>query len=188
MIWLRTDAQLRLVGASADWPAWARQYAPAAVVDGGIGHSLWDVIPDVPTREIVRSLLARVHEGHHAQLQYRYWSHDHCHDIAIHIDRCMPEGEGFIVSIVHLREALDAERPAPDPDDEPLIAMCAWCGRARGAGGEWVEFDEFVRQAGLFTEGHVPGITHGICDACSAAFPASRPRSERRPPSAAGTA
>lgn len=58
---------------------------------------------------------------------------------------------------------------------EPLVVVCAYCGRARSLGGEWVPTLEYMRD--YFDRSPWLIVSHGCCPAClETQMPKQRPR------------
>lgn len=166
----RIDRHDRIVSLSDTFSAWAAENGAAHLADGVVGRSLWEFVGDYQTREVYRTLIARVREGRDLGFPYR------CD--APHLRRFMrmtmwPDGEGgvwFESAILRVEPRAACWR-LPDAAEATgvLLPACAWCGRVAVEGG-WDEIEVAIARLDLFGDAPLPALTHGMCPTCYTAF------------------
>ena len=134
-----------------------------------LGQSVWDHVSDDTTRQVYRDLIAGVRRGRTVTFTYR------CDAPGLRRFMRMtmlPEPDGA-VGFDSIVERAEPRAPVPllaPPDDRPgsdVLRMCSWCKRVH-LDEAWREVEVAVERLGLFHGGPMPGLTHGMCEACYA--------------------
>jgi len=164
------DRQNRIVSLSDTWRTWAESNGAPHLADGVLGRSLWDFVGDYQTREVYRTLLARVRDGQQVRFPYRCDAPDLRRFMRMTMTS---DGEG---GVWFDSETLRTEpRPrcwrAPLPPEAPemLLRACGWCKRV-AVDGAWEEIEVAVARLDLFGGPATPALTHGMCPPCYEQF------------------
>lgn len=166
----RVDAHDRIAELGDTWSAWAVENGAPQLARGVVGRSLWEFVGDPHTREVYRTLLARVRGGLVVRFPYR------CD--APQMRRFMrmtltPDGEGgvwFDSETVRTEPRTPcwlAARPTETP--ATVRTVCGWCKRVAVDDG-WEEIEVAIARLDLFGDTGTPALSHGMCPACYATF------------------
>lgn len=156
------------------WDRFALANEGGAARSGSVlRRSLWSFIVDEITRELYRSLLARVRLlNREATFSLRCDSPSMRRLLEMRVLPLEDDAVEFRTRLLERqpRPAQPIASPSPPAHDarEPIRA-CGWCKKIFVDGG-WVEIEEAVRRLELFHRAPMPPITHGICDVCRQAM------------------
>ncbi|MEO8090873.1 MAG: hypothetical protein ABI703_11290 [Gemmatimonadales bacterium] len=136
-----------------------------------VGRPLWDFIGDMETTHIYRLLHQRVRtEGAPVRLCFR------CDAPALRrlleLEISLTDNQELAYHVRTIRRQERAPVPLLDPHrprSEQFVTICGWCKRVATPHG-WLEVEQAVAELSLFTEPHLPQLTHGICDQCNASL------------------
>lgn len=170
--WLDAKDKICFVNEAYDRFA-AANGGPAVASPAVLHQSIWNYITDSTTRQIYRNMLARVRAGRPIEFRIRCDSPAHRRLLQINVslnDKDLVVFRiGTIAEVTRPRVALlDAKRARSGE----LLRMCSWCNKVQ-LGGDWVEVGDAVVRLHLFEKGMLPGLTHGICEQCSASMMAA---------------
>jgi hypothetical protein len=158
-----------LTGFNDGWTTFAEENMGGALLPGLIrGRSLWDFISDPTTAHLYQAMMKRIRGGvPRIEFEIRCDSPDRRRQLRMEIAGAPHGVIAFTVTTVR-EEArppvalLDVTRERTDD----LLAVCAWCMRARLSPGTWVEIESAVRSLNLFLADQLPRLTHGMCESC----------------------
>ena len=134
-----------------------------------LGRPLWDFIADSTTRELYRSVLARIQGGRSVRFTFRCDS-PACRRLLEMSVTSGPGGGGAEFRTRTLSEESRPRQPLLTSDalqSDELVRVCGWCKKVN-VGGAWVEVEEAVSRLRLFERPLLPKVTHGICTDCLA--------------------
>jgi len=163
----RIDGEDRITFVNPEWEEFARQNdAPQLVDPGVLGKPLQSFIADIETKHLYQVILSRVRKLRTTMLfSYRCDAPDRRRfmEMAVH-----PWG----LKGVEFNNWIVREEPrgpirlllATAARSQQLIKICSWCNRI--AAPEWLEVEAGIEHLRLFTQDHMPQITHGMCEDC----------------------
>lgn len=130
---------------------------------------LWDFIHDAETRHLHEMLLKRVRAKEKAvrKLQFRCDAPTLRRFMEMDI---LPLPDGVIE---YRCRTLRTEQREPVPVTTAhkqggvfFLRMCSWCKKVDVENNTWREIEDAVELLGLFSEAHIPPISHTMCNAC----------------------
>jgi hypothetical protein len=158
-----------LTGFNDGWTTFAEANGGGALLPGLIrGRSLCEFVSDPTTAYLYRAMMKRLRAGAHAiEFEIRCDSPDRRRQLRMEIAGA--PGGVIAFTATSVREetrppvaVLDVTRERTDD----LLAVCAWCMRARLSPGTWVDIESAVRSLDLFLADQLPRLTHGMCESC----------------------
>ena len=162
------DARDVLTFVNAAWDDFALGNGGETILSSQVlRRPLWDFVADETTRLLYASLLKQVRRGHAVQFDFRCDAPDCERLLRMDVTPGANQSVGFSTRTLWTRTAkrpMAIERARDDAESE-LLRSCAWCARIR-VGAEWVSLEQALERLRLFERSVVPGISHGICDAC----------------------
>lgn len=164
----RLDDRDDIVFVSDSWGPFATANGAPGLAAGVLGHSLWDFVGEITTRQLYRDLIARVRTGRTAAFDYRCDAPERrrfMHMTMRPCDRHGVEFESVTLRTEGRRPVAIAARSA-DPAQR-LLRICSWCKRV-DVGRAWDDIETAVSRLGLFAAGAPPALTHAICAPCQA--------------------
>lgn len=168
------DGTDQIVCASDSFTHFARQTSMPHLSPVPVGQSLWDFIPDLEVRHLMRVLLARVRlAGKTIDLPYRVGRTGR----ELLLLRMQPADSHGGVTF-RCRPLGKQAQPIFPPEqrrfhDDP-VRICSWCNRVLTAAG-WSDPEEADDVIELFRRTDKPELTHGICDDCLAGILTTHP-------------
>jgi len=164
----RIDSDDRIIYVNDQWDRFAGGNDGDGVRSSEVlGRSLWDFIDGLTTQQIYRQIVKRSRAGNAVDYPLRCDAPDRRRLLQMDVrpaDGGAVEFRSRIVS-EEPRQALSLlDRRFPRTGD--LITVCSWCEKVR-VGGRWVEVEDAIAALGLFQQGELPALTHGICRDCS---------------------
>jgi hypothetical protein len=162
------DERNILVAVGGTWNRFALDNdAPELVVPSPLGRSLFDFISDRTTAELYAQVLAQVRARQRTQgFEIRCDSPSMLR--VLRIDFAPAPHGGVAIASEMVREEPRTEARLLDrsvPRGDGLLELCSWCERVK-VDGSWCEIEEAVDRLQLFEDEALPGLTHGICEAC----------------------
>jgi hypothetical protein len=162
------DADDRIREIAGTWDEFAiDNAAPGLLRDRVLGTALLDHVTGPEVRQLTRMLLDRARRGPTRDIDFRCDSPGERRYLRMRLSS-LPSN-GVRIETTLLRSAPRASRNILDVgsarSDELLVA-CSWCVKIKLPDGRFVEIDEAVDAMGLFGDGAIPRLTHGICSAC----------------------
>ena len=163
------DPAGRILSVGPAWDDFARNNQGAFLTAPQvIGNSLWDYISDPTTRELYRSLLARVHDDV-PQVQFTFRCDSPTRRRLLQMKMTPAEDATTLFTVLPISFVdrdlvpflvVDRHRSGE------LLRMCSWCNRVPLTESAWVEVEEAVERMTMFHSADPPAITHGICPRC----------------------
>lgn len=166
------DAADRLVEVDDEWRAFAiGNGAPELASDSILGRPIALSCSDATTSEIWAHLFTRARAGAAVNVHARCDAPERRRVIEL----CLSCDDGRTVRI--RAEVLSEEERAPvalldahRPHSAAVLVCCSWCKRWRTPSDAWVEVEELVAILRLMEHTVLPGVSHGLCGDCRAAF------------------
>ena len=172
MLVYAVDADDRIREIAGKWDEFAvGNAAPGLLRDRVIGTPLLDHVTGLEVRQLTRMLLDRARRGPTRDLDFRCDSPGERRSLRMRLSSLPADGVRFETTLLSSaprawRRILDAGSPRC----EELVTACSWCVKVKLSDGRFVEIDEAVDALGLFRDGAIPRLTHGICPACRGAL------------------
>ena len=167
--WYELDREDRITAVSPAWDEFAFENdTPSATAEHVIGRDIYSCVDGSPTRSLLQLIFDRIRSsGRAVELPFR------CD--APEVRRFMtftgePTRDGGL--LVRTRLLAEAERASlrfvggESTGGRGPIRQCSWCNRFAVRPGHWVEAETAAEQLGLFLDGTVPVISHGLCPGC----------------------
>lgn len=168
------DGTDQIVCANDNFIHFAQQASIPHLSPVPVGQSVWDFIPNLEIRHLLRVLLARVRlAGKTIDLPYRPGGAGRC----LLLLRMQPADSHGGVTF-RCRPLGKQAQPIFPPGqrrfhDDP-VRICSWCNRVLTDAG-WNDPEEADTVIDLFRRADKPELTHGICDDCLAGILTSPP-------------
>jgi hypothetical protein len=167
------DSQGRLSYISDRWSRFARRNKAQHLTPSSVlGRPLLTLISDDSTRHIYALMIERSRRDRvRLDFPFRCDAPDRRRFMRMRIFPLEDGGVGFSSCLireeprqpVRLLET-DAERSGR------LVRICSWCKRIETGASEWLEAEAAVQRLNLFDSTRLPGLTHGMCPTCHAAY------------------
>ncbi len=164
----RIDDQGRITYVNPAWSEFARNNQGKPVLPEYIlKTSLMASIADMTVRELYRQMIKRARAGSSVQFQYRCDAPDRRRLYGMEISLLASGEVEFASTLVHedLRPAVALLEPG-HARSRALLRVCSWCQKVAMPDGQWLPVEEAVAELRLLETDELPGLTHGICEAC----------------------
>jgi hypothetical protein len=162
------DGSDRIVSFNDAFPKFAEENRGSSLGSETIGRSIWDYIADEGTREVYRTLMARVRQqGESISIPFRCDAPELRRVMTMTIKLCDGNAIEFTAATerVEPRQVVHVLR-IDAPRNEEFIRMCSMCKRVDAGGEGWQEVEVALPLLG-YTELQVwPRISHGVCPVC----------------------
>jgi hypothetical protein len=153
---------------SDSWAAFAVANGAPHLAADVVGHSLWEFVSDVTTRQVYQDLLVRVRGGRTVTFSYRCDSPSLRRFMQMTMTPRAQNGVGFDSLTLRTESRVPPMLAVPPTSQSnTLLRGCSWCKRV-AVGDDWVEVELAVERLGLFGDGAPSAITHGMCPPCFA--------------------
>ncbi len=163
------DKKNNIVSASHNFFFFAhKNEAPELTENTVIGKSLFRFIVGKETQHLYRILIDRVRkEKREVIIPFRCDGPDIRRFMELRIKKVKDDNVYFKGCLIkeEMRQRvvlLDALIPRKNN----LLRMCSWCKKV-DTNGIWLEVEQAIKELDLFGSDALPGITHGICEACN---------------------
>lgn len=165
------DGEDRLSEVDDEWGAFAVENgAPDLASPAILGRPIGSFCSDLTTEGIWRRVLVRARAGATIDVRIRCDAPTLRRLLRLVVS---PDGDRVCV-----RSSPISAEPRPSvallevgrQSTAELLGCCSWCKRWRLPTGGWVEVEVLVSALGLFEREVLPGVTHGICEDCRAAY------------------
>jgi hypothetical protein len=161
------DSGGRIERVSNSWNAFAADNDAPELIDAAvIGRPLVDFIAGSETKHVFDLLSHRVRAGHVVTLPFRCDAPGRRRRMRLTMTGVSDGGIEFRSTPLE-----EVERPAQPLLDrgrshgEEWLKVCSWCKRVKVV-EQWVEIERAAEYLQLFDPGHLPQITHGMCQDC----------------------
>ncbi len=148
----------------AESNAWVGSPHPADVV----GHKIWEFIQNRETRHLYQQIFRRIRAGLPSHiLPFRCDSPEERRYLELRT-KALPNA-GIEITSTFLRRELRDPVPLLDvslPRSSEFVTICSMCKKIRIRPETWVEIEEGLIHFKLFEEERMPGLSHGLCEAC----------------------
>lgn len=148
----------------AEKNAWSGSKSPGEVV----GRKIWDFIQDRETRHLYQEIFRRIRAGAPSRaFPFRCDSPDERRFLELRM-RGLPDNQIEITSTILRREPRTPVRLLDSTVERSseLITICSMCKKIRIQPEQWVEIEEGLIHYNYFEVDPIPGLTHGLCEAC----------------------
>jgi hypothetical protein len=165
----RIDAEDRICLVNDAWLAFANENGWRIDAAAVLGSDLMAHLCDPQTRHIYRLLIDRARDtAHSSRFHYR------CDSPGLRRFMAMQVSPGDRGQVTFRSRVLRLERRDPirvldvnvDQRSNDTLQICSWCNSVCAASA-WLRVEEAVQSLGIFSDGLVPRLSHGICPACS---------------------
>lgn len=132
-----------------------------------VGRPIWDFIEGDEVRHLYRLLVDRVRaEGRPVQLPFRCDSPELRRYMELDIAPELGKSLWFSARLLRAepRQKVAILDPSA-PRSETFLKICSWCKRIV-VRNDWLEIEDGIVRLGLFEEGPLPRLTHGMCPDC----------------------
>lgn len=162
------DASDRITQVNRAWTDFAQANDGEALVPPTIMNQLlWDFVVDETTRNLYRTLFARVRAGA-GPVTFRL----RCDGPSTRrlLEMSIVAGRTGALQITAHPLTIESRAPVPMLDPTPrlgeVLRSCGWCNRMPNQDGQWVEIEDALAARGLMEQTPLPPISHGICEDC----------------------
>lgn len=133
-----------------------------------LGRPLWDMVSDVPTRQVYEHLLRRARQGNQpVEFCFRCDGPTHRRLLRMRLTATTESGVRFETQL--LKEEVRPSVALLDVRAErsgDVIRICGWCMRVPVVTGEWLELEEAVPLFQIFERSPLPRLSHCMCPDC----------------------
>ncbi len=165
----RIDSDGRICFVNEAWLTFAAENGWPVSAEDVVGTALLPHISGPETRHIYRRLIDRAREAPQPlRFRYRCDSPDMRRFMEMRMGRGPEQQIEFRSCVLHLeqREPVRLLDPALPHRQDNLLQICSWC-KAVYAQAVWLDLEEAVQTLSVLADAVLPGLSHGICPACS---------------------